>query len=339
MTLYLPNFPIIRPRRLRRNAIIRNSISETTLKPSDFIMPIFIKEGINEPEPIPSMPGQYRFPVNRVSDFVSKLIDIGVNSIILFGIPKHKDNLGSEAYNKKGIVQRAVSEIKHNLGGEVVIYTDVCLCQYTDHGHCGLVLRDEKGYYIDNDKTLKYLQKIAISHAEAGADFVAPSGMIDGMVKAIRSALDKEGFEDVGVMSYSVKYASSFYGPFREAAYSAPKFGDRRSHQMDPRNVREALKEAMLDVSEGADIIMVKPALPYLDIINLLRRTLYVPIAAYSVSGEYSMIKAAAEKGWIDEKKIVFEALNSIKRAGADLIITYYALEVSKWIKEGYSPF
>jgi len=337
--MYNIGFPKVRMRRLRRSKYIRMAVGETVLNLNNFIMPIFVKEDIRNKEPIEAMPGQYRYPVDKLNNIISKLLDYGIHSILLFGIPSHKDEEGSEAYNKNGIVQKAIKEIKGDFGDEVTIFTDVCMCQYTTHGHCGIVIERNNKYMVDNDKTLEYISKISVSHAEAGADFVSPSGMMDGMVKAIREALDKEGFNDIGIMSYSAKYASSFYGPFREAAYSSPKFGDRRGYQMDPRNLMEAIREVMLDINEGADIIMVKPALSYLDVIITVKSIFPYPLAAYNVSGEYSMVKAAAEKGWIDEKNIVFEILTSIKRAGADLIITYYALDVAKWIKEGYNPF
>ncbi len=332
------NFPEVRSRRIRKNFSVRRIVSEVSLEPRNLIMPLFVKEGVNKPEPIASMPGQYRYPVKGVNKVIAELVESGVSSTVLFGIPKHKDPLGSEAYNEGGVVQRAIREIKKDFS-DIIVFTDVCMCQYTDHGHCGIISSRGGRILPDNDATLEYLGKIAVSHAEAGADFVAPSGMIDGMVKSIRSALDKEGFTDVGIMSYSAKYASGFYGPFRDAAYSAPRFGDRRTHQMDPRNSREAVKEILLDINEGADIVMVKPALAYLDVIKTVKEISLLPLAAYSVSGEYSIIKAAAEKGWIDERKIVFEVLTSIKRAGADLILTYYALDVASWIKEGYCPF
>jgi porphobilinogen synthase len=332
-------FPTTRPRRLRKSVPVRGIISETSFEPRNLIMPIFVKEGVSEPEPVLSMPGQYRYPVERVVDLIADAMAMGVQSVILFGIPKRKDLEGSEAYNKNGIVQRVIRRIRESIGDRVVVFTDVCVCQYTDHGHCGIISVRENRRYIDNDKTLKLLEKIAVSHAEVGADFVAPSGMMDGMVKAIRRALDEADYEDVGIMSYAAKYASSFYGPFREAALSTPAFGDRRTHQMDPRNLREALREVALDISEGADIIMIKPALAYLDVIRLVREAFPVPIAAYNVSGEYAMVKAAAANEWLNERKVVFEILTSIKRAGANLILTYHALDVARWIREGFSPF
>ncbi len=333
--------PIIRPRRLRRLKAIRDLVAETHVTPSDLILPVFVKEGLEKPEPIPSMPGIYRYPVSEhLVKHVQEALDLGVKAIILFGIPKEKDDLGSSAWKKDGVVQQALRLLRKEVGEEAVLITDVCLCQYTTHGHCGVVRPAERGWIVENDETLDILGRIAVSHAEAGADVVAPSGMMDGMVAAIREALDEAGFTYVAILSYAVKYASSFYGPFREAAYSAPKFGDRRGYQMDPRNALEALREAGLDIDEGADMLMVKPALPYLDVIRLVKSEYpYMPLAAYNVSGEYSMVKAAAEKGWIDERKAIYEILHAIKRAGADMILTYHALEYAKLYREGYSPF
>jgi porphobilinogen synthase len=335
-------FPVLRPRRLRLTKNIRDIVAETRISTDDLILPLFVREGISEPEPIPSMPGQYRYPVNKIVDVVREALDLGVKAFILFGVvPEvHKDHSGKYAYDPKGPVPKAVKLIRKELEWEPVIFTDVCICGYTSHGHCGIPVEKRGRKLIDNDSTLKVIAKMAVTHAEAGADFVAPSGMMDGMVKAIREALDDEGYTEVGIMSYAVKYASGFYGPFREAASSAPRFGDRRSYQMDPRNALEALKEAGLDVEEGADILMVKPALAYLDVIRLVKEAFpQYPLAAYNVSGEYSMVKASAEKGWIDEKLVVFEILTAIKRAGADLILTYHALDVAKWLREGYNPF
>jgi len=338
------SFPILRPRRLRLFKSFRDSVAETTLKVEDFIVPVFVKEGISQPEPISSMPGCFRWPLNKLVEHVTSLLELKLDKILLFGIPKDKDEVGSQAYAKDGIVQRAIRLLRREIGLDVTIFTDVCLCQYTTHGHCGIITKVKRGdaefWVVDNDKSIELMGKIAVSHAEAGADFVAPSSMMDGVVGAIRKALDDEGYGDVGIMSYSAKYASSFYGPFREAAYSAPKFGDRRGYQMDPRNAMEALKEVKLDVEEGADILMVKPALAYLDIIRLVKDVFpEYPLAAYNVSGEYSMVKAAGEKGWVNEKLITFEILNAIKRAGADLIISYHSIEVAKWIREGFNPF
>jgi len=291
-------------------------------------MPIFVDENISKPVEIKSMPGYYRIPIDGVVEEIEKAMDLGLKAFILFGIPSYKDNIGSSAYDKDGVIQKAVRRIKSEFPDAVVV-TDVCLCQYTTHGHCGVV----KNGKILNDETLPILGKIAVSHAEAGADIVAPSGMMDGMVKAIREALDDEGFHDVAIMSYSAKYASSFYSPFREAADSGYKFGDRKTYQMDIHNSDEALREVELDLKEGADIVMVKPALAYLDIIRRVKDKFKVPTAAYNVSGEYCMVKASAR--WLDEVAIVYEILVAIKRAGADLIITYHAKDFAKWLKEG----
>ncbi len=330
------SFPNVRPRRLRQSELIRNLVAETRLTVDCLVMPIFVKEGIDRPEEIESMPGQYRWPLNDyLVKFVEKLRDKGIRNVILFGIPKHKDSIGSEAFSKEGVVQRALRLLRETFGKSILLIADLCLCQYTDHGHCGIVRERRGEVVIDNDETLRVYAKIAVSQAEAGADIVAPSGMMDGQVRAIRQALDEAGFENVLIMSYSVKYASAFYGPFRTAAYSAPKFGDRRTYQMDYRNAHEALKEVMLDLEEGADIVMVKPALAYLDVIRLVKEHFpYVPLAAYNVSGEYSMIKAAAARGWLDEKSIVLEVLTAIKRAGADIIITYFAETVADLIQD-----
>ncbi len=318
-----------RPRRLRKTPSLIDMLQETRLSIKGLIYPVFVCGGRDVKEPIASMPGQYRLSIDVLLKELEEIRDLGIPSILLFGIPDRKDSFGSEAYDDNGIVQNAVRAIKENLP-DVVVITDVCLCAYTDHGHCGLV-KDGK---ILNDETLEILSKVAVSHADAGADIVAPSAMMDGQVKAIREALDHNGFKDVAIMSYSAKYASSMYGPFRDAAESSPKFGDRRGYQMNPANVREAIREVRIDIEEGADIVMVKPALSYLDVISRIRSAFDVPLAAYNVSGEYSMIKAASERGWIDEKSVVLEILTSIKRAGADLIITYFAKDVAKWLKE-----
>ncbi len=320
-------FPIYRPRRLRRNESLRRMIRETHLRKDDFIFPMFVVPGKRVKEPIPSMPGIFRFSIDELVKEVKEVYSLDIPAIILFGIPEKKDEVGSEAYAKDGIIQRAIAAIKDAVP-EMIVITDVCLCEYTSHGHCGIIKNGE----VDNDATLKLLAKEAVTHAEAGADMVAPSDMMDGRVKAIRDALDKAGFSHIPIMSYAVKYASAFYGPFRDAAESAPQFGDRRSYQMDPPNAREAIREANLDVAEGADIIMVKPALPYLDIVYRVKEAVNRPIAAYNVSGEYAMLKAAAANGWLDEKRVVLEALVSIKRAGADLILTYFAKDVAKWL-------
>jgi len=316
---------IIRPRRLRRTSTIRRMVKETCIRVDDLIFPIFVKHGKGEREPIPSMVGHYQLSVDELVKEAEEVWSLGIPGIILFGLPRVKDKLGSEAYARDGIVQKAVAAVKERVP-ELVVLTDVCLCQYTDHGHCGII---EDGR-IDNDATLDILSRVAISHAEAGADFVSPSDMMDGRVRAIRGTLERDGFKDTGILSYAVKYASSFYGPFREAADSKPQFGDRKSYQMDPANAREAIKEALLDIEEGADIIMVKPALPYLDIIHQVRARIHLPVAAYNVSGEYAMVKAADQRGWIDGEEVMMEILLSIKRAGADLILTYFAKDVAK---------
>lgn len=320
-----------RPRRLRRTPIIREMVSENTLQISDLIYPLFVVEGENIKEEISTLPGVYHFSIDRLDDEIKEIQQLGIQSIILFGIPDHKDECGSESFNHDGIIQRAVRHIK-DIAPELCVITDVCMCEYTSHGHCGILT--ETGY-VDNDQTLDYLAKIAVSQAEAGADMVAPSDMMDGHVKALREALDKAGFTEVAIMSYSVKYASYFYGPFREAANSAPAFGDRRSYQMDPRNAREALIEAQIDIDEGTDFLMVKPALPYLDVVRQLRDRFDLPIVTYNVSGEYAMLKMAVDQGLVDENAI-YEALISMKRAGADIIITYFAKEVARRLQGGH---
>ncbi|ADD01678.1 Porphobilinogen synthase [Thermoanaerobacter italicus Ab9] len=316
-----------RPRRLRMNSILREMIRETSLDVGDLIYPLFVVPEDNIKEEIDSMPGVYHFSINLLVEEVKEVRDLGIPAILLFGVPSYKDELGSEAYSEEGIVQKAVREIKEKVP-EIVVITDVCMCGYTTHGHCGIV---ENGQVL-NDKTVDYIAKIALSHVEAGADIVAPSDMMDGRVAAIRKLLDSKGFVNTPIMAYSAKYASSFYGPFREAANSFPQFGDRKSYQMDYGNSNEALREIALDIEEGADIVMVKPALSYLDIIRRVKDNFNIPIAAYNVSGEYSMVKAAAKMGWIDEKSVVLEILTSIKRAGADMIITYFAKDVAKWL-------
>ncbi|MCK8824448.1 porphobilinogen synthase [Fuchsiella alkaliacetigena] len=320
---------IKRPRRLRVDKL-RQLVKETGLDVSDLIYPLFVVNGENIKKEIPSMPGNYHWSLDLVLKEVQRVVKLGIGAIILFGVPKNKDEEGSRAWAKDGIVQKACSLIKEEFP-QLLVITDVCLCQYTEHGHCG-VLDEGK---IKNDSTLKLLSKVAFSHAQAGADMVAPSDMMDGRVRAIRKTLDQKGFKEVSIMAYSAKYASNFYGPFRDAAHSAPQKGDRRSYQMDPANSREAIKEAQLDIEEGADILMVKPALSYLDIIYRLKEEFNYPVAAYNVSGEYSLVKAAAKQGWVDEKGVVLEMLLSMKRAGADLILTYFAKEVAKWLKEG----
>ena len=316
-----------RGRRLRSSAYLREMIRETHLIPADLIQPYFVVETSDTEfeKEISSMPGQYQLSINSLLKRLKTFYSLGLKAIILFGIPEKKDEIASSAYDPDGIIQRCVKEIKDKFP-ELIVITDVCLCEYTSHGHCGIIQNGE----VLNDPTLKLLAKTALSHVKAGADIVAPSDMMDGRVKIIRQVLDENGFENTPIMSYSVKYASSFYGPFREAAESAPKFGDRKSYQMDPPNKREALREAKADIEEGADIIMVKPALPYLDIISLLREKFPYPIAAYQVSGEYAQIKAAAKMGWLDEKLVLMESLTSIKRAGADIIISYFTKDFLK---------
>jgi porphobilinogen synthase len=320
-----------RPRRTRRTENLRRMVRETHLSVDNFIYPLFIAESIKEAVEISSMPGVYRWPVERVAAEAEAVAKLGIPAVLLFGIPDFKDAVGSEAYNPNGVVQAAVRAIKKAVP-ELVVITDVCLCEFTDHGHCGVV--DPTGY-VQNDPTLDLLAKMALSHAEAGADIIAPSDMMDGRIGAIRTALDGDGFENTPILAYSAKYASGFYGPFREAADSAPAFGDRRSYQMDPPNMREALREVELDIAEGADMIMVKPALAYLDVIARVRDRFDLPLAAYNVSGEYSMLKAAARLGWLDEERVVRESLTAIKRAGADMIITYHAKEAARWLKSG----
>jgi len=322
-----PGFPISRLRRLRRTPVLREMFRETTLNKSDFIYPLFIVEGENVRNEISSMPGQAQLSVDNALRECQELQDLGVRSVILFGIPDAKDEVGSGAYDDDGIIQKATRAIKKDFR-DMLIVTDVCLCEYTSHGHCGVV---EDGY-VDNDKTLELLAREAVSHAQAGADIIAPSDMMDGRIAAIRSALDGGGFNDTPIMAYSAKYSSAFYGPFREAAESAPQFGDRKTYQMDPPNSDEAMREIALDIQEGADIVMVKPALSYLDVIRRTKDEFNMPVAAYNVSGEYSMIKAAAANGWLDGEKAMLEVLTSIKRAGADVIITYFAKEAARLI-------
>ena len=316
---------IIRPRRLRRTPEIRNMVRETEVTTKDLVYPLFVKNGKGIKDPIPSMPGQYHFSVDTLVKETEELRDLGVKSIILFGLPENKDAIGSSAFDENEAVQRSIRAIKDKFSDMVVI-TDVCLCEYTDHGHCGII----KNGCVHNDSTLEILAKTSLSHVKSGADFVAPSDMMDGRVAAIREILDNNGYCDTGIISYAVKYASAFYGPFREAADSAPEFGDRTGYQMDPGNSNEALREAILDIEEGADMIMVKPALPYLDILRRVKEECLLPVAAYHVSGEYSMIKAAEERGWVDGPRIMMESLTCIKRAGANLIFTYFAKEAAK---------
>lgn len=317
----------IRPRRLRGSVEMRRLVRETHLSTDDLIYPLFVTHERNAKKPIPSMPGQFQLSVENLVEEVRSVKSFGIPAIILFGIPAQKDATGSDSYDDHGIVQQAIRAVKETVSGVMVI-TDVCFCEYTDHGHCGVIKDND----VDNDATLELLAKQAVSHAKAGADMVAPSGMIDGMVGAIRTGLDEAGFYKIPIMSYAVKYASSFYGPFRDAAESTPQFGDRRTHQMDPANVIEALKEAELDVQEGADLLMVKPALSFLDVIRCVKERFELPLAAYNVSGEYAMVKAAAQNGWIDEKRVTLEILTSIKRSGADIILTYHAKDVAHWL-------
>ena len=312
-----------RPRRLRKNTVIRNLVQETFLSPSQFIAPVFIHDGKESEIKIGSMPGIYQYSLDRALKHIEELQNNTISSVILFGIPTSKDNQAKSAYSDSGIVQRANKKIKEHFP-DILLINDTCLCEYMDHGHCGIVVENE----IVNDLTLEVIERTALSQAESGADIIAPSGMMDGMVSAIRKALDQNGFQNTAIMSYAVKYASSFYGPFREAAESTPQFGDRKSYQMNIANKREAVREALTDEKEGADIIMVKPALPYLDIISLVKEKVNLPIAAYNVSGEYSMLKAASQNGWLDEKKAAYEMLTSIKRAGADIIISYFAKDI-----------
>ena len=324
-----PGFPVTRLRRLRRTTELREMFRQTRLHPSDLIYPLFIVEGDNIRREISSMPGQFQLSVDQAVRECGELLELGLLSVILFGIPNEKDEAGSGAYASDGIIQKAVSEIKREHPALVVI-TDVCLCEYTSHGHCGVV---EDGD-VSNDKTLELLVREAVSHAQSGADVIAPSDMMDGRIAAIRRGLDDAGFTNTPIMAYSAKYSSAFYGPFREAAESAPQFGDRRSYQMDPGNSDEAMREIALDIAEGADIVMVKPALAYLDVIRRARDEFQMPLAAYNVSGEYSMIKAAAANGWLDGERVMMEVLTSIKRAGADLIITYFAKEAAKLLRK-----
>ena len=323
------NFPVYRARRLRRNEQIRQMVRETTLTVNDLIYPLFVRHGKDVKNPIPSMPGHFQFSVKNLTEEAREIHELGIKAVLLFGIPENKDELGSEAYARNGIVQDAIRGLKDAVP-DLIVITDVCLCEYTSHGHCGVI----KGNDVDNDATLELLELMALSHAEAGADMVAPSDMMDGRVGVIRKKLDENGFINIPVMSYAAKYASSFYGPFRQAAESAPKFGDRKTYQMDSANALEAIREIRLDVEEGADIVMIKPALPYLDIIFRIRSEFDIPIAAYNVSGEFSMVKAAAKMGWIEGDKVMMECLLSIKRAGADLIITYFAKEAARRLEE-----
>jgi porphobilinogen synthase len=321
-------FPLVRPRRLRRSAPLRDMVRETALDPRDLVYPLFVQAGAGSRVEIAAMPGQYRLSVDRLVQEVGQAREDGVRAVLLFGLPEHKDEVGSEAWSDEAPVQRAVRALKAEYG-DVVVITDVCLCEYTSHGHCGVIVRGD----VDNDPTLELLARAAVSHARAGADVVAPSDMMDGRVRAIRGALDEAGYAAVPILSYAAKYASAFYGPFREAAGSTPQFGDRRSYQMDPANADEALREVGLDLDEGADMVMVKPALAYLDVIRRVKATYRVPVAAYNVSGEYSMVVAAAERGWIDRERTVLEILTGLKRAGADILLTYHAREAARLLR------
>ncbi|MFB6363692.1 porphobilinogen synthase [Paenibacillus elgii] len=328
------SFPLVRNRRLRGSAAIRNLVREHTVTLHDLLYPIFVTHGTNVKEEIRSMPGVYHFSLDRLEEEIREIVELGIPAIVLFGVPHEKDAHASSAYDPNGVVQQASRLIK-TWAPELLIVADTCLCQFMDHGHCGVVHYDEaKGRAeVLNDASLELLVKTAVSQAEAGADIIAPSNMMDGFVYAIRQGLDEAGYEQVPIMSYSVKYASSFYGPFREAAHSTPQFGDRKTYQMDPANVREALREAESDVAEGADMLMVKPALAYMDVIRELRDHFNLPLVAYNVSGEYSLIKAAALQGWVDEKSIVLETMTGFKRAGADMIITYFAKDIARWLR------
>jgi len=321
-------YPNLRLSRLRRTAKTRALVRETTLTINDLVYPIFVRDGAKTREPLEGMPGQFRIPIDDLAMEVDSIMSLGIPAMVVFGLPLEKDAVGSSAFDSNGVVQRAVNVAKKRSGDNLVVMTDVCLCQYASHGHCGII-EDGK---ISNDKTLEILKKVAVSHSEAGADVVAPSGMMDGQVAAIRSALDNAGYKHVSIMAYSAKHASCFYGPFREAAESAPSFGDRRSYQMDYGNAGEAMREIEADIKEGADIVMVKPALAYLDLIYRAKKRFGYPVAAYNVSGEYSMIKAAAARGWVNEKEAILEVLTAMKRSGADMILTYFAKDAAKWI-------
>ncbi len=339
----MSSFPALRPRRLRRTPTLRRLVRETTLTVDDLIYPVFVRHGSDERRPISSMPGQFQWSVGRLPGLAAELAELRIPAVVLFGLPATKDPIGVENYAPDGVVQQAIRVLK-DAAPELVVITDVCACEYTDHGHCGILNEHMSGRaegrrlpegYVLNDATLELLRKVVASHAEAGADIVAPSGMMDGAVHAIRDELDRGSVQEVAIMAYAAKFASSFYGPFREAADSPPKFGDRKQYQMDPANGREALLEVALDAAEGADILMVKPALPYLDILHRVRQQFDRPVAAYQVSGEYAMVKAAAQNGWIDERSVALESLTAIKRAGADMILTYWALDAARWLREG----
>ena len=323
-------YPTVRPRRLRRTPAIRRLVAETTLRPDDFVLPVFIKEGIADPKPIGSMPGVVQHTRDSLRKAAAEAADAGVGGIIVFGVPAAKDSAGSAADDPAGISQLAIEDIRKETGDALVLMADLCLCEYTDHGHCGVLSADD---YVNNDETLSRYASIAVAQARAGAHLVAPSGMMDGQVGVIRQALDEAGYSDTGICAYSVKYASGFYGPFREAAEGAPKFGDRGSHQQDPANASEAIRETLLDIDEGADIVLVKPALAYLDIIRQVADTVTIPVGAYQVSGEFAMVEAAAANGWLDRERIMLETLTSIRRAGADIILTYWATEAARLVR------
>lgn len=325
----MTRFPATRMRRLRKTAAIRTLIRETELSARNLVYPLFVTATAGDKQEISSMPGIYRHPVNRLSEEIAEIVRLGLPSVLIFGLPSEKDEVGSDAYNDRGVVQEALRTIRME-APQLLVMTDVCLCEYTSHGHCGIIIDG----HVDNDMTLTYLARTALSHAEAGADIVSPSAMMDGQVATIREALDERGFGQTSIMAYGAKFASTFYGPFRNAVDSSPQFGDRHGYQMDPANSRQALRELEIDASEGADILMVKPALAYLDIIAKARARFDHPLAAYNVSGEYAMVKAAAQLGWLDERYAVLEMLTAIKRAGADLIITYFAKEVTQWLRE-----
>jgi porphobilinogen synthase len=327
------HFPAVRPRRLRRHPLLRALVRETDLQPGDFILPLFVRPGRGVRQEIASMPGQCQLSVDRLADEAGPAAELGVRTFLLFGIPERKDATGSSALDDDGIVQRGLRELRRAFGDAVLLITDECFCEYTDHGHCGPLCDVAGRTDVDNDATLPLLAEQCVSHARAGADVVAPSGMMDGMVGAIRAGLDAAGFAHVPILSYAAKYASGFYGPFRDAAESPPQFGDRTSYQMDPANGDEALREVALDLAEGADVVMVKPALAYLDVVRRVKDRFGVPVAAYNVSGEYAMVKAAAQRGWIDERKVALEILTGIRRAGADMILTYHAREAAKWLQ------
>ena len=325
----MTHFPTVRLRRTRQNEKLRGLVRETRLSVDQLIYPLFIAEGIHEAHEIASMPGIVQWPLEQLRREAERIANLGIPAVLLFGIPNEKDEVGSQAYDSQGIIQQAIRLLK-SVNPELLVITDVCLCEYTSHGHCGLIHNGS----VQNDESLELLARMALSHSEAGAYIVAPSDMMDGRVGAIRHVLDEQGFSQTPIMAYSAKFASAFYGPFREAAGSAPQFGDRRSYQMDPANAREAIREVDLDIAEGADIVMVKPAMAYMDVIRQVRDRCDLPIAAYNVSGEFSMIKAAAQNGWIDERRVTMEVLTGIKRAGADMIITYFAPDVAGWLRE-----